>query len=146
MTKINMLSSVYWENLFHDLKGLLKVYPIQVLLSLIVSVAVAFIFFLEGQVFFPLFWGISYFFGTNLLLLIVSEKIENGMAQNTVSAHVLFGTSTNRLKLSGFYWVLKGIVVLLKYMFAPFLLIIGLFQYQSILNKIMAKRELENYE
>lgn len=146
MTKINMLSSEYWKSLIYDFKGLFKVYPIQVLFSLIVSVVTIIIGFSERQIVFSLVWGISYFFCTNLLLLIVSEKIENGWAQNSVTAHVLFGTSTDRLKLSSFYWVLKGIVVLLKYMFAPFVLIIGLFQYQSILNKIIAKQELENYE
>lgn len=144
MTKINMVSSEYWKSLIYDFKGLFKIYPIQVLFSLIVSVITIIIGFSGGQRVLSLVWGISYFLGTNLLLLIVSEKIENGWAQNSVTAHVLFGTSTDRLNLSGFYWILKGIVVLFKYIFSPFLLLIGLFQYQVILNKIIAKQELEN--
>lgn len=147
MTKINMASSEYWKNLIYDFKGLFKVYPIQVLSSLIVSVIPIIAGFSEGaggERVYSLVLGISYFLGTNLLLLIVSEKIENGWAQNSVTAHVLFGTSTDRLELSFFYWILKGIVVVFKVVFSPFLLLIGLFQYQAILNKIIAKQELEN--
>ncbi|ELS0448353.1 hypothetical protein PSG76_09800 [Enterococcus faecalis] len=151
MTKITLLSSEYWKNLVHDLMGLFKVYPVQILFSAIVSIGVSLIILLNEQQsasskFFILIWSISYFLGTNLLLLIVSEKIENGMAQNSVTAHILFGTSTNQLKVSSFYWIIKAFVVFFKYLFAPILLIASLFQYQNILNKIIAKQELENNE
>jgi len=144
MIKISIFSGEYWKNLFHDLMGLFKMAPVQVLSSLIVTIAVMVVLIYEGYTPVAIVWGVTYFIGTNILLLIASEKVEHGFAQNSVIANVLFGTRTNKLKLSYFYWVFKMIVVVIKYSIAPLLFIMGLFQYQNILNKLIAQDELEN--
>lgn len=144
MTKITILSSAYWKNLFYDLKNLFKFYPVQILSSLLIAAAIVALVYIEGGIVLALVWGGSYFLGTNLLLLIVSEKIEYGMAQNSVAAHILFGTSTDQLKLSIFYWIFKFLVVIVKFIISPLLVIIGLLQYQIMLNKVVAKQELES--
>lgn len=146
MKKITILSGDYWKNLGYDLFNLFKFYPVQVIASFIVAALIIFGLISEGQAPIGIFMGVTYFIGTNMLLLIVSEKIEHGFAQNSLTAYLLFGTSTNRLKISYFTFVIKLMVVIMKFALGPLLLVVGLIQYQAILNKIVAEEELKDSE
>lgn len=141
-----MLSGEYWKNLGYDLLNLFKFYPVQVTASFIFAALVVFALSSEGQAPIGVFMAITYFLGTNVLLLIVAQKIEYGFAQNSVTAYLLFGTSTNKLKISYFTFIIKVMVVMIKLALGPVLLILGLIYYQGVLNKIIAKQAMEDID